>query len=202
MNRQQRKSKQIHPRRLMGKPMRQSFMIYCEGQTEVGYFSSFKKSAKSLNGGNALAIVQEAVMQKNAATKHIDQYWVVFDKDETADADFNAAVLLATQNNIQPAWSNQAFELWFILHYRTYTAACNRNNYQAILRQHIPAYNVAAKSEEQGKQLFSTTLPRLQIAIANAAAGFNSFAELGFPAAHKESSTTVYELVNKLLANA
>lgn len=201
MSRQQRRRKQIHPRVLMGKPMRQSFLIFCEGETEVGYFSSFKKRAKSLKGGNALAIVQEAVAQKNAATKHVDQYWVVFDKDETTDADFNAAILLAAQNQIGTAWSNQAFELWFILHYRTYTAACIRNNYEAILRPFIPSYRAADKSEPQGKQLFWKTSHLLATAIANAEAGFHSFDEQGLQAARRESSTKVYELVKQILEN-
>lgn len=180
--------------------MRESFMIFCEGQTEVGYFSSFKKRAKSMNGGNALAVVQQAVAQKNAATKPIDQYWVVFDKDASNDADFNAAILLATQNNIKPAWSNQAFELWFILHYSAYTQATNRRNYEAILRKYIPAYNTGNKSEMQGKQLFAFTNQLLENAINNAPAGYNSFGTL--QPAKKESCTTVYELVNEILANS
>jgi len=175
-------------------------MIFCEGQTEVGYFSSFKKRAKSLNGGNALAIVKEAVVQKNAATKQIDQYWVVFDKDATSDADFNAAILLAEQNNMNAAWSNQAFELWFILHYCQYTQATNRNNYEAILRKYIPTYNAGAKSEIQGRQLFATTNQLRQNAIDNATAGFNSFAALNH--SQKESCTKVYELVIQILANS
>jgi RloB-like protein len=186
----------------MDKPMRQSFMIYCEGQTEVGYFNSFKKRAKSLNGGNALAIVKEAVKQKNAAAKPVDQYWVVFDKDETTDADFNAAILLATENNILPAWSNQAFELWFILHYQPHTVACNRNAYEAILRRYIASYTAGAKSEEQGKQLYSTTISLILIALTNAKAGYDSFVAPALTEAQKESSTIVYKLVTEILANS
>lgn len=201
MSRQQRRNKQIHPRKLLGKPMRKSFLIFCEGETEVGYFSSFKTRAKSLKGGNALAIVKEAVAQKNAAKKHVDQYWVVFDKDETTDTDFNAAILLAAQNQIGTAWSNQAFEIWFILHYRIYNTACNRNNYEAILRPFIPSYRAADKSEAQGKLLYSMTNPLLLTAIANAEAGFHSFDEHGIPAPQRESSTKVYELVKQIREN-
>jgi hypothetical protein len=115
--RQERQSKKIHPRELRGLPMRQSFLIFCEGPTESGYFSSFKKKTKVLGGGNALKIIEEAIIHKEKETKEVDQYWVVFDKDETPSKDFDQAIKLAPSNNIKVAWSNQAFELWIILHY-------------------------------------------------------------------------------------
>lgn len=202
MSRDERKSKQIHPRKLMGKAMRQSFMIFCEGETEVGYFTSFKKRAKSLNGGNALAIVQEAIKQKNAATKKVDQYWVVFDKDDTSDADFESAIKLARENNIEPAWSNQAFELWFILHYNSYTAACHRNNYETILKRQIASYSAAAKSEEQGKELYRITIQHVETGINNAAAGIDFFAANNTALGKMQSSTKVYKLVREILKNS
>lgn len=201
MNKQERKSKNIHPRKLQGRPMRQSFLIYCEGETEVGYFNAFKKRAKSLKGGDALAVVNEAIKQKNAAIKQVDNYWVVFDKDNITDVNFNAAITLAIQNQMLPAWSNQAFELWFILHYRHYTQPCNRNQYQAILRQYIPWYNAADKSEEQGEKLYLATKKLIETGIANARAGYESFDEALTPA-QKESTTKLYELVSKILANS
>ena len=199
MSREQRRSKRIHPRRLMGKSMRQSFLIFCEGQTEAGYFSSFKKRTKSLNGGNALAVVQEAVTKKNAATNIVDQYWVVFDKDATSDADFRLAIQIALNNNIHPIWSNQSFELWFILHFRNFAQACHRNQYQRILRNHIPDYNSADKSSEQGKQLYIRTRALIEFAISNAIEAYESF---NVPDEHRESSTTVYKLINAILANS
>ena len=178
--------------------MRQSFLIFCEGETELGYFISFKKSAKAIKGGNALAIVKEAIKQKEATTKDVDQYWVVFDKDDTTDTDFNAAIKLSGESGIRAAWSNQAFELWFILHYVSFTAACNRNRYKTILKKYITDYDASKKGKEQGKQLFETTYPMLMTAIANAEASYKSFDAQGLEAAQKESCTTVYELVRLL----
>jgi hypothetical protein len=201
MSREQRsKSKQIHPRVLMKKPMRENFLIFCEGRTEVGYFSAFRKKAKLISGGNALAIVQNAVAFKNASEKKYDQYWVVFDKDETPHQHFEGAIQLATDNGMRVAWSNQAFELWFILHYRDFHHACHRNQYETILSRYIPSYAAAEKGEEQGRKLYQLTLQHIPVAIDNARSGFNGF-DAEVPLAHRESSTKIYELVESIQAN-
>jgi hypothetical protein len=95
-------------------------MIFCEGETEVGYFSSFEKRARLTSGGNALKMIENAVAFKNATEKRVDHYWAVFDKDETTDEHFAQAIQLANTNGIQVAWSNQAFECWIILHFREF----------------------------------------------------------------------------------
>ena len=199
MSRQQRsKSKYDNSRSHGKKPTRESFLIFCEGSTEVGYFSSFRKRAKPLAGGNALKIVQNAVAYKNAAEKKVDQYWVVFDKDETTDQHFAQAIQLAQSNGIRVAWSNQAFECWIILHYRNFTHACHRNDYEALLRQYIPGYDAHEKGEEQGRQLHLITVPLLPTAIERAKSGYASF-DPNLPDAQKQTSTLVYELVESIL---
>ena len=76
--------------RQVGSPhnLRKTFMIYTEGQTEEGYFKKFKARCKTITGGNALGIVEEAIVQKSNSKKHVDEYWVVFDKDDTSKSDF------------------------------------------------------------------------------------------------------------------
>jgi len=159
MRRKQRsRSKYNHARRPLNLPLRESFIIFCEGDTEVGYFSSFEKRARLTSGGNALKVVENAIAFKNANQKKYDHYWVVFDKDETTDQHFAQAIQLAEANGIHAAWSNQAFECWIILHYRDFKHACHRNEYEALLKQYIPGYNAHEKGEEQGRQL--RCLPR------------------------------------------
>ena len=149
-------------------------------------------------GGNALKIVQNAVSYKNANEKKIDQYWVVFDKDETADQQFAQAIELAEKNDIRVAWSNQAFECWIILHFRDFVHPCHRNGYGAHLREHIPAYNANGKGEEQGRQLFKATAHLLDNAIERAKNGYESF-DSGLPASQKQTSTLIYKLVQSIL---
>jgi hypothetical protein len=190
--RQERKSKQLHPRLLKGLPLRQSFMIFCEGPTEAGYFSCFKTRAKPLGGRNALKIVEAAVAQKRMIqrVRQIDQYWVVFDK----------AIEIANANGIRVAWSNQAFELWFILHYEEFPHPWERQRYEEVLRRHIPGYSASAKGEEQGKKLFGQTVHLIKAGMENAQKGYSRF-ESAIPASRGESSTLVHELISVLLEN-
>ena len=201
MSRRQRsKSKNNHTRRHLNLPLRESFIIFCEGETEVGYFSSFEKRARLTSGGNALKIVENAVAFKNATEKKYDHYWAVFDKDETTDSHFAQAIQLAHANNIEVAWSNQAFECWIILHYRDFKHACHRNEYEALLKQYISGYNARGKGEEQGRQLYLLTAPLLLSAIERAKNGYASF-DKALLAAQKQTSTLIYELVESILAH-
>jgi hypothetical protein len=96
MSRKQRsKSKYNLTRRPQNLPLRESFMIFCEGETEIGYFSSFEKRARLTSGGNALKVVENAIAFKNSSENKYDHYWVVFDKDETSDQQFTQAIGLA-----------------------------------------------------------------------------------------------------------
>jgi hypothetical protein len=63
----------------------------------------FRKKAKHVAGGNALKIVENAIVFKNSSEKKYDHYWAVFDKDETPDPDFARAIELAETNNIHAA---------------------------------------------------------------------------------------------------
>ncbi|MEI6950365.1 RloB family protein [Paraflavisolibacter sp. H34] len=181
--------------------MRQSFLIYCEGETEVGYFSSFKKRAKRVKTGNALAVVQEAIAQKKANNTTVDQYWVVFDKDDSTDDQFDKAVQLALANGLQVAWSNQAFELWFILHFQKFTQKCHRNQYEKVLKVHLPLYSAADKGEEQGKWLSRETIHLADTVIANANSGRASFGT-GLKPSEMESCTTIQDLVVAIRENS
>ena len=43
--------------------------------------------------------------------------WLVFDRDEWRAEVFNQVIAQAERKNIQVAYSNQAFELWYLLHF-------------------------------------------------------------------------------------
>lgn len=201
MSRKDRAKPSYRPHRHSQKSIRDSFLIFCEGETEVGYFSSFKKRAKRVTGGNALKTVENAVAYKNGMEKKVDQYWIVFDKDETTDAQFVQAIKLAVANDIRVAWSNQAFECWIILHYREFKHACHRNDYEGILRRFLPEYSARDKSEEQGRRLHLQTTSLLPTALENAKRGHTSF-HPDLPDAHKQTSTLVYTLVEAILQHS
>ena len=59
-----------------------------------------------------------------------DQVWVVFDRDSFPPSDFDNAISKAEADGIKCAWSNEAFELWYVLHFEYRTTAMPRVDYQ------------------------------------------------------------------------
>ncbi|NOZ36010.1 MAG: RloB domain-containing protein [Chlorobi bacterium] len=183
---------------------KEKILIFCEGKnTEPNYFKAFKLvtatiKAIHIHEGSALAIVKEAIKQKeqNEKYKGYDQYWVVFDKDDTPNADFNDAIRIAKTEGFKPAYSNQAFEYWFLLHFNKYTGKINRNDYEHKLNNHgITDYD---KSEAFSKKMYDLLYPLQAIAIKNAREVYESFDPAHSNPAQEESSTTVFKLVEEL----
>ncbi len=118
------------------KDQRALFLIVCEGaKTEPNYFKDFRLDKASTEvhglGYNTVSLVEEAIRLKKE--KAYDQVWCVFDHDDFPAANFNEAVLLAERNDIRAAYSNQAFELWYLLHYDYHDAALHRSQYEEKL---------------------------------------------------------------------
>ena len=101
--------------------MKQTFLIICEGvNTEPDYFNAFRLTSANVKalgqGMGTLALVHKAIHikeQEKLKGRTYNQHWVVFDKDDFPENDFNSAILLAQQNGFEVAYSNQAFEFWF-----------------------------------------------------------------------------------------
>lgn len=112
---------------------RQSFLIVCEGQkTEPNYFKKFPIPPDSVvtvegNGANTDGLVRDAIRFR--AGKKYDQVWVVFDRDSFTPEHFNNAIQMARANNIHVAYSNEAFELWYVLHFFYLDTAITRADY-------------------------------------------------------------------------
>lgn len=79
--------------------VKQSFLIICEGvNTEPDYFNAFRLTSANIKavgqGLNTVGLVQKALRMKEEERKkgrEYDQCWVVFDKDDFPDRDFNRA---------------------------------------------------------------------------------------------------------------
>ena len=182
--------------------IKQSFLIVCEGEkTEPDYFKAFRMTAATIKAVgqamNTMTLVSKAISIREADKKRkkvYDQCWVVFDKDDFPAKDFNQAILYAEKNGFKVAYSNQAFEYWFLLHYNLYTGAIHRNQYKDMLTKltGIPY----SKTEGSGAVMYNLLLSRQQQAISNANAVLAMISH-GNPA-EEESSTTVQRLVQEL----
>ena len=129
---------------------RRYYIIVCEGEkTEPNYFESIKERLpKGVitncqidiegTGRNTLSLVDETIRLvekwESESSRKIDKAWVVFDRDSIEPNDFNEAIQKC--NNTKPvmgcAWSNEAFELWYLLHLIYFDSAIRRTEYQRI----------------------------------------------------------------------
>ena len=180
-------------RRQSTREVKQSFLIVCEGiRTEPDYFKAFRMTAATVKAVgqamNTTSLVSKAISIRDADQKKkrtYDQCWVVFDKDDFPAKDFNEAIALAEKNGFKVAYSNQAFEYWFLLHFNLYKGALHRNSYADML------------SRLSGIAIMYNRLLHLQPqAIKNAATVLAEISH-GNPAM-EESSTTVHLLVEEL----
>jgi hypothetical protein len=122
------------------------FLIVCEGtKTEPNYFSELEKELpkgvikieiEGL-GLNTLSLVDYVIRLRDTSIRKYDRVWVVFDKDDFPEENFNTAIYKALGNNISCAWSNQAFELWFLLHFQYVNVGMNRREYKEFLENQI-----------------------------------------------------------------
>ncbi|NOS93910.1 MAG: RloB domain-containing protein [Cyclobacteriaceae bacterium] len=118
------------------------FLIVCEGtKTEPNYFIELEKDLpKGIvklviegSGLNTLSLVDCAIKIRESSIRNYDRVWAVFDRDDFPEDNFNAAIYKALGNGINCAWSNQAFELWFLLHFQYVNVAMNRDKFKEYL---------------------------------------------------------------------
>jgi len=130
---------------------RKHILIVCEGiKTEPNYFESIKNTLNNNvletydidvkgTGTSTLKIIEIAIeLRKKAAeihNKEYDQVWAVFDKDSFPVADFNNAIFKAKAKGIKCGWSNEAFELWYILHFQYRNTSMSRDDYKKCIEK-------------------------------------------------------------------
>ena len=185
------------------KLVKQTFLIVCEGEvTEPEYFNSFRLTSANVKaigkGMNTVSLVKEAIAIRDIEkrrNRNYDQCWVVFDKDDFSDGDFNTAIQMAQTNGFQVAYSNQAFEYWFLLHFNLYQGSIHRSRYAEMLT-HLLGFRYG-KTKGDSVKVFNVIYYKTRIAIDNAQKVQESFD--GSNPAKEESSTTVHQLVEQLL---
>ena len=182
--------------------VKQSFLIVCEGEkTEPDYFKAFRMTAATVKAVgeamNTMTLVNKAISIREAdkaKKRFYDQCWVVFDKDDFPAKDFNQAIKYAEKNGFQVAYSNQAFEYWFLLHFNLYQGPIHRNQYKNMLEKLIGM--PYSKTEGSGAVMYNLLLVRQEQAIKNSETVLAEISH-GNPA-EEESSTTVHKLVKEL----
>jgi len=139
------------------KELKDSILIVCEGEkTEPNYFRSFPVAGVKVEvlgeGRNTLSLIEKAGKYWKRMTnegKFYETLWCVMDRDSfpkcNYDNSFNKIKALETNINkrykkklvkefkANIAYSNEAFEIWYMLHYEYYNTSISRDRYIRLL---------------------------------------------------------------------
>lgn len=78
-----------------------------------------------------------AIELRDKSSQKYDRVWAVFDRDSFKSNSFNSAIFKARSNNICCAWSNEAFELWYLLHFHNRVTAMTRDEYKNAIEEAV-----------------------------------------------------------------
>lgn len=187
----------------------QRFLIVCEGKkTEPNYFLGFRVPQLVVDavgtGYNTESLVEEAIELKRVKEAEAqqrdkpayDQIWCVFDRDSFDADDFNNAIRKAEAAGFRVAYTNQAFELWYLLHFDDHRAALHRSQYHGILEDRL-----GHSYRKNSRTMYAELQSRQAEAIRRAESLLAEYGEAHNPQ-QDNPCTTVHLLVNALRQNS
>lgn len=201
------RSQKAETRRADALAERERILIVCEGEkTEPNYFEAIKGELPlhvvevkiSGEGDNTLRLVEKAQAlrdERASGSYPFDQVWVVFDRDSFPPSDFDNAITKAEADGIKCAWTNEAFELWYVLHFEYRNTAMPRTAYQDTLStlmgrtyaKNAPdMYQVLSQKGKQSKAISFSKRLHQDVVTAHT------------PPSRANPCTTVYALVETL----
>jgi len=189
------------------RPIQRNFLIVCEGKkTEPNYFNSIRHRMKSGAGSKVVVVgagahtkdlinCTRAAIAKRRAEGLPEYYhiWVVFDKDSFEADDFDNTVRMIESEHWHAGWSNEAFELWYLLHFQEVNGgALVREQMFELLSEHC-----GGKYMKNDEGMFD----RIKVQSYGAIARAKKLAEhwVGVPPHLACPCTKVWLLVNDLL---
>ena len=126
-----------------------------------------------------------------------DEVWVAFDKDSFND--FEQAVKEGRDKGYHIAYSNQAIEYWFLLHFKDHQgSAMSRSTYAKHLNKELNPLGLKydPNAKEISEELFNLMYTRLQNAFDRAFKIYVDKDQRGCPT--EESVTTIHHLIHAI----
>ena len=201
------------------RPERFYFLLVSEGNTESLYFRAFASTLPQDlihvtafgTGFNTLSIVNEvAAIKRKKETElgfKFDHVWVIFDKDSFLGDHFdNAIYSCAGRKKLYGvAWSNECFELWYLLHFKDQRTGLGRQTIYRALEKGLGIGGYEKLKGEAGRTVHERMATHASQATAIARAKklyteWNDPKAQRTPPSQQNPCTTVYQLVEKLLA--
>jgi len=216
-------------RRIAGLEQRRKILIVCEGElTEPNYFASiisiYKLNTVTLRDGSgihvdidpasgvALSLVNHAAKrQPTSKEERYEEIWCVFDLDQNPPDSFDNAIHKADKTPfLRAAWSNESFELWYVLHFQSLVSSPARDHgknrggkvrdyYTETLDKLMKEHVGCEQYEKNDPDMFGKLGPkRLELAIKRAEKLLNEWTD-NDPYHKRQPATTVHLLVKRLL---
>ncbi len=120
-----------------------------------------------------------------------DFVWCVFDRDNHNTQHFNNAIKLAKEKKIGLAYSNEAFEIWYLLHFHYFQNAGSRKRYKKLLTKEL-----GEEYEKNSEEMYDLLLPKQALAIKHAKKLIGNY--VPHRPAKDNPYTNVFELVEEL----
>jgi hypothetical protein len=153
-------------------------------------------------GYNTLSLVDHVIDFKdknNIVTEEgFDELWVVFDKDDF-DKDFDNAINKAAASGLRVAYSNECFELWYLLHFIYIESALTREEIVEKLTTNLKKHtgDATLKYQKHSESMYSLIRGLEKKATDRAESLLKIYSgEKSFK--KKNPSTTVHTLVSAL----
>lgn len=191
--------------RLAPRPL---YLIVTNGDTEATYFRHYRTPTgpkivtvkKSIHHS---ALVDRAIEERSKLIDQgkydsdLDETWLVIDRDfnpanKRDGQSFNEALKQAKSKRVRVAFSNDAFELWFVLHFQDLTRHTSRVDLNKLLTKHLGRpYHKGSRED-----LYPFLVGDREKALDRAAALYR---KAGAAAGNINPATAVHLLVEKLI---
>ena len=183
----------------------------CEGkQTEPNYFNGLRKKINEKYGSkvdvlipsievkgtgkNTTDLVNYTDKYVNYANKRYGQVWVVFDKDDYSDEQFNQAIKNCDYN---VAWSNPNFELWLLSHLKQVSRVISKDEILDELDKEFQKNGLGTYKKNDDKIFDKVTKEgKLDTAIKNCE--YMEKLNKNGQASDRNPMTRVYKIVDEL----
>src|SRR5882672_9999496 len=183
---------------------RRRVLIVCEdSKSSCLYFRAFNIDLERAEvitvgtGMNTDSLIEEAIKRKALAESRQEPYnqvWSVFDRDNFPLSNYLRAFELAEANGIRVAWTNEAFELWYLLHFNYHDSGISRDAH----KQKLAACGIAGYDKADAG-MYAKVLEHQPTAIRNAKRLEKHWNEMGKRFPERENpSTGVHKLVEFL----
>ena len=229
MSRQKNSFSDLHAnrsrRQVSARPQRRYYLVVTEDEkSSVFYLEALSaklspgvmQAAPWLDvrgtGFNTQSLVNAVSAIKNRATAELrrktgsgiisfDEVWVLFDKDSFSASAFDGAIQSATAHKYNVAWSNECFELWYLLHFKDVSSPLDRKRIYKELSHLLGVPHYETLKGDDGKRLHETmaSSPKIHIAIARAKRLEAEATASGQPCSQQNPCTLVHKLVGPLL---